>query len=246
MLNCILRLFFKAEFLVFQEVMGIINDQWPTLSKERNKIAEALWAASNVSLTKSKFYQVRECSGTSTPEREREDTQRGPCFMGQTGRWNATSCASYRHAEAHCRFCWLQNLLGELWEHTPGFVGYNDHRSCTLLLTGRKKHPPLKQLQGQSCDSEWLLSFVHLSSILFSLLSSSVGSSLPSQYPLKALRCSKSILVTFISQFISRITVRIWGFSLKTNPVSQQKSSQDPRCFWGIGTTVMRTRTVFC
>ena len=42
MLDYILRLFFKAEFPVFQEVMGIINDQWPTLSKERNKIAEAL------------------------------------------------------------------------------------------------------------------------------------------------------------------------------------------------------------
>lgn len=90
---------------------------------------------------------MRECSGTSTPEREREDTQRGPCFTGQTGRWNATSCASYRHAEAHCRFCSLQNLLGELWEHTPGFVGYNDHRSCALLLTGRKKriHPVLPE-----------------------------------------------------------------------------------------------------
>lgn len=114
MLDYILRLFFKAEFPVFQEVMGIINDQWPTLSKERNKIAEALWAASNVSLTKSNFYQVRECSGTSTPEREREDTQRGPCVMGQTGRWNATSCAPTdtqrpTAGSVCCSTCWVNS-----------------------------------------------------------------------------------------------------------------------------------------
>ena len=90
------------------------------------------------------------------------------------------------------------------------------------------------------------IEFCYLSSVLFSLLSSFVGSFLPSQYPLKALLYSKSILVTFISPFIFRITVRIWGFSLRTNPVSHQKLNQDPRCFFGVGTTVKRTRTVFC
>lgn len=220
----------------------------PSLKREK-KIAETLWAASNVSLTKSNFYQIRQRSGISTPERERRRHPEGPLLRGANLEMKLHACASYRHAEALCRFCSLQNLLGECWEHTPGFISYNDHQSYTLLSIGRKKrfHPVLPEATPGAELWFWAtLSFVHLSSVLFSLLSSFVGSFLPSQYPLKALLCSKSILVTFISPFIFRITVRIWGFSLRTNPVSHQKSSQDLRCFFGVGMTVTRTRTVFC
>lgn len=220
----------------------------PSLKREK-KIAETLWAASNVSLTKSNFYQIRQRSGISTPERERRRHPEGPLLRGANLEMKLHACASYRHAEALCRFCSLQNLLGECWEHTPRFISYNDHQSYTLLSIGRKKrfHPVLPEATPGAELWFWAtLSFVHLSSVLFSLLSSFVGSFLPSQYPLKALLCSKSILVTFISPFIFRITVRIWGFSLRTNPVSHQKSSQDLRCFFGVGMTVTRTRTVFC
>lgn len=71
----------------------------------------------------------------------------GPLRHGANWEMKRHVLCSYWHAEAHCRFCLLQHLLGELWEHTPGFVGYNDHRSCTLLSTGRKKciHPVLPE-----------------------------------------------------------------------------------------------------
>lgn len=54
---------FKAEFLLFSMGPWALSfyDQWPTSPKrERKKIAEGLLAASKVSLTKSKFYQMRE------------------------------------------------------------------------------------------------------------------------------------------------------------------------------------------